>query len=567
MSSTRAFNERKKATSKESHSAFSERSSSTYISACKLFNYSKCLSSLGNYRLDKSTRDLQRADAVAIAGGMTVDPTLTELTADEYPEVERNKEFRKPDINDVEYFRSFLSDEEVLASQSLGELVAFNQDWRKEYRGQSRLILLPDSTHKVSTILKYCNEKKLAVVPQGGNTGLVGGSVPVFDEIILSLKRMNKIREFDPVSGTFKCDAGVIMRDAHQFLANHDHIFPLDLPSRNSCQVGGVVSTNAGGLNLVRYGSLHGNVLGLEVVLPDGQIVSNINSLRKNNTGYDLKQLFIGAEGTIGVITGVSILSAPKPEAFNAVFMGISNFDLVQELFVKAKKELSEILSAFEFMDRSSIEYTIKYLKGYPFPLNQEHNFYILAETSGSNNKHDFEKLSSYLSSAVELKLASEGVIAQNSADFDRIWTWRKSIPPACNSSGGMFQFDISLPLSKLYSVPENLVKKLKEANLAINAPDPIIETVSFGHVGDGNIHLCVAKTEYTKSVKTTMEQFVYEYIASQSGAISAEHGIGFHKKDDLHYSRSDIEIKLMREIKRHYDPNGILNPYKYISA
>ena len=230
---------------------------------------------------------------------MTAAHPVAQLTAEAYPKVKRNPNFKVLDSEDLAYFRSILSNDEILNSQAPEELASFNQDWMKKYRGQSNLILLPNSTDKVSKIMKYCNDKKLAVVPQGGNTDLVGASVPVFDEIVLSLRNMNKVRDFDPVSGTFKCDAGVVMRDAHQFLHDHDHIFPLDLPSRNNCQVGGVVSTNAGGLNFLRYGSLHGNVLGLEVVLPNGEIISNINALRKDNTGYDLKQLFIGAEGTI----------------------------------------------------------------------------------------------------------------------------------------------------------------------------------------------------------------------------------------------------------------------------
>ncbi|QLL34625.1 hypothetical protein HG536_0G04870 [Torulaspora globosa] len=496
---------------------------------------------------------------------MTVQAPLAQLTAEAYPKVKRNSKFKVLDAADIDFFRSILSSDELVESRSPEELASFNQDWMKKYRGQSNLVLLPNSTEKVSKIMKYCNDNKLAVVPQGGNTDLVGASVPVFDEIILSLKNMNRIRDFDSVSGTFKCDAGVVMRDAHKFLHDHDHIFPLDLPSRNNCHVGGVVSTNAGGLNLLRYGSLHGNVLGLEVVLPNGEIISSINALRKDNTGYDLKQLFIGAEGTIGIITGVSILAAAKPKALNAIFCGIDNFDTVQDLFVKAKGELSEILSAFEFMDRGSIECTIDYLKGLPFPLENHHNFYVLIETSGSNKRHDDEKLSAFLSSALDAKLLSEGVMAKDKADYDRIWTWRKSVPPACNSYGGMYKYDMSLQLKDLYSVSEAVTKRLNEAGLIGDAPKPIVKSVGYGHVGDGNIHLNIAVREFTKEIENLLEPFVYEYIASKKGSISAEHGVGFHKRGHLHYSRSDIEIRFMKDVKRHYDPNGILNPYKYI--
>lgn len=476
---------------------------------------------------------------------MTIAQPVAHLTAEEYPKVKRTVDFKILDSADLSYFHSILSNDEILESKNSEDLVSFNQDWMKKYRGQSNLILLPSSTEKVSKIMKYCNEKKLAVVPQGGNTDLVGASVPVFDEIILSLRNMNKIRGFDPVSGAFKCDAGVVMRDAHQFLHEHDHIFPLDLPSRNNCHVGGVVSTNAGGLNLLRYGSLHGNVLGLEVVLPNGEVISNINALRKDNTGYDLKQLFIGAEGTIGVITGVSILAAAKPKALNAVFFGLDCFDTVQKLFVKAKGELSEILSAFEFMDRGSIECTIEYLKDLPFPLENEHNFYVLIETSGSNKKHDDEKLSCFLAETLNSKLISEGVMAKDKADYDRLWTWRKSVPTACNSYGGMYKYDMSLQLKDLYSVSEAVTARLNEAGLIGDAPKPIVKSCGYGHVGDGNIHLNIAVREFTKQIENLLEPFVYEYIQSKNGSISAEHGVGFHKKGKLHYCRSDIEIRI----------------------
>lgn len=231
----------------------------------------------------------------------------------------------------------------------------------------------PKSVEKIAKIVKYCNEQKLAVVPQGGNTGLVGGSVPVFDEIILSVANLNQIRHFDPVSGILKCDAGVILENADNFLAEHGYIFPLDLGAKGSCHVGGVVATNAGGLRLLRYGSLHGSVLGLEVVMPNGDIVNSMDALRKDNTGYDLKQLFIGSEGTIGIITGVSIMTPTRPKAFNVSFLAVESYEAVQQVFVKAKKDLSEILSAFEFMDSNSQELTKQHLPDSPHPFEDKY--------------------------------------------------------------------------------------------------------------------------------------------------------------------------------------------------
>lgn len=260
----------------------------------------------------------------------------------------------------------------------------------RKYRGHTKLVLKPESTEQVSEILKYCNDNMLAVVPQGGNTGLVGGSVPVFDEIVINLQRMNKIRSFDEVSGVLVADAGVILEVADNFLAEKKHIFPLDLGAKGSCQIGGNVATNAGGLRLLRYGSLHGNVLGIEAVLPDGTVVDDLSKLRKNNTGYDLKQLFIGGEGTIGIITAISIHTPQRPPAMNVAYFGLESYDKVQQAFREAKNQLSEILSAFELMDGRS-QKLLHQAMGKKLPLEGEHPFYCLIETSGSNTNHDSE--------------------------------------------------------------------------------------------------------------------------------------------------------------------------------
>jgi FAD/FMN-containing dehydrogenase len=228
------------------------------------------------------------------------------------------------------------------------DIESYNSDWMRKFRGHTQLVLKPSNKEELSKIMKYCNDNMLAVVPQGGNSGLVGGSVPVFDEIVINLQKMNKIRSFDQVSGILVADAGVILENADNYLAERNHIFPLDLGAKGSCQIGGNVATNAGGLRLLRYGSLHGNVLGIEAVLPDGTIVNDLCTLRKNNTGYDLKQLFIGAEGTIGIITAVSIQCAARSQAVNVAYFGLESFEKVQEAYRTAKGQLAEILSAFE---------------------------------------------------------------------------------------------------------------------------------------------------------------------------------------------------------------------------
>lgn len=294
----------------------------------------------------------------------------------------------------MQYFKELLGSDSAcidgLTKDATEDIEPFNSDWMRKFRGHTKVVLKPSNKEELSKILKYCNDNMIAVVPQGGNTGLVGGSVPVFDEIVINLQKMNKIRSFDEVSGTLVADAGVILETADSYLAERNHIFPLDLGAKGSCQIGGNVATNAGGLRLLRYGSLHGNVLGIEAVLPDGTIVNDLSTLRKNNTGYDLKQLFIGAEGTIGIITGVSIQCPARSQAVNVAYFGLESFEKVQEAYRTAKNQLAEILSAFELMDGRS-QRLVNKVTGKKMPLEGDYPFYCLVETSGSNTDHDSE--------------------------------------------------------------------------------------------------------------------------------------------------------------------------------
>ncbi|CEP62382.1 D-lactate dehydrogenase LALA0_S05e04390g [Lachancea lanzarotensis] len=489
------------------------------------------------------------------------------LTAESYPNLQRLSEFKKLSSDDLTFFKSILSDSEILQATADEDLAVFNEDWMRKYKGQSKLVLRPKTVNQISQILKYCNDNRLAVVPQGGNTGLVGGSIPVFDEIVLSLTQLNKIRSFDSVSGILKCDAGVILENADSFLAENGYIFPMDLGAKGSCHVGGIVATNAGGLRLLRYGSLHGTVLGLEVVLPDGKILNSMDALRKDNTGYDLKQLFIGSEGTIGVITGVSILAPPRPKAVNVGFLGVGSYEAVQEVFVQAKQELSEILSAFEFMDLKSQTLAKEHLKGVSHPLEDEYPFYVLIETSGSNKEHDDAKLEAFLEKAMENGSVLDGVVAQDETELRNLWEWRESIPESSQAGGGVYKYDVSLPLKELYSLVDAANERLNEKGLSSTSDPtkPVISAIGYGHVGDGNLHLNVAVRAYSKEVEKVLEPFVYEFVSSKHGSISAEHGLGFQKKNYIGYSKNEQEIAMIKELKNLYDPNAILNPYKYV--
>lgn len=488
-------------------------------------------------------------------------------TTDSY-DIKRNSNFAEITSEHVDHFKSILGDDAAVidgvTKDASDDIEAYNKDWMNKYRGHTKLVVRPKSTEEVSKILKYCNENKLAVVPQGGNSGLVGGSVPVFDEIVLNLARMNKIRSFDDVSGILVVDGGVILEVADNFLAEHGHIFPLDLGAKGSCHVGGNVATNAGGLRFLRYGSLHGTVLGIEAVLPDGTIVDDLGKLKKNNTGYDIKQLFIGGEGTIGVITGVSIACPRRSKAVNVAFFGLESYEHVQRAFKEAKGQLGEILSAFELMDGQSQGF-VKKVTGNKHPLEGEYPFYCLIETSGSNSEHDQEKLEAFLEHVMGEEIVADGVLAQDDTQIKSLWGWREGITEALGHAGGTYKYDVSIPLNELYLLVEETRARFEEQGLIGEGDSKALGVVGYGHMGDSNLHLNVPVKKYSKEVERALEPWVYEWIQKRNGSISAEHGLGIAKNKYIGYSRNETMIGLMKQIKNLYDPNGIMNPYKYV--
>ncbi|KAK1835170.1 hypothetical protein QBC39DRAFT_341819 [Podospora conica] len=496
-----------------------------------------------------------------------------EFTSNKYPEIQRDERFARLTPDHVAHFRRLLGDNAVIdgvtapSASVSDDLAPFNSDWMRKYRGHTQLVLKPATTAEVSQVLAYCNEHLLAVVPQGGNTGLVGGSVPVFDEIVLSLSRMNKIISFDPVSGVLVAEAGVILEtaDAHLASAPHPHIFPLDLGAKGSCQLGGNLSTNAGGLRLLRYGSLHGTVLGLEAVLPSGQVIDDLCTLRKNNTGYDLKHLFIGAEGTLGAITKLAVHCPRRPAAQNVALLGLPSYAHCQRAFSAAKSHLSEILSAFELMDAGS-QALVNLVTGNAHPLADPHPFYCLVETSGSNAEHDADKLSAFLESVLESEIVSDGTLAADETQARTLWAWREGITEALGHLGGVYKYDVSIPLADMYALVEATRARVAEAGLIGDGDEfPVRAVVGYGHMGDANLHLNVATRRFDDRVEGVLEPFVYEWIQERQGSISAEHGLGLAKKKYIGYSRNDTMVGLMKQIKGLYDPKGIMNPYKYI--
>ncbi|TMW56256.1 hypothetical protein Poli38472_008904 [Pythium oligandrum] len=471
-------------------------------------------------------------------------------------DAKRNAAFATWNADDKRFFEQLLRPEAVLTD--LDDTASYTTDWLKKYKAHSahQMVLKPKTTEQVSAILKYCNERGLPVVPQGGNTGLVGGSVPVHDEIVLSLGSMNNVLSFDEVSGILVCEAGCILENLDNYVAKHGYMMPLDLGAKGTCQIGGNVSTNAGGLRLLRYGSLHGTVLGVEAVLADGTVVDALSTMRKDNTGYDLKQLFIGSEGTLGVITKVSILTPPRSSSVNVALLGCEDFESVQKAFVEAKQHLGEVLSAVEFLDRQSLDMVLSQQDWTKDPLESSYPYYLLIETSGSNTEHDMEKLEAYLESAMTKGMVVDGTVAQDAVQARKLFMIREDITLALSQRGYVYKYDVSLPISQYYDIVKDTRDRLEEFGAKV---------VGYGHLGDCNLHLNVSTLEYDERVFQALEPFVFEWTSKYRGSISAEHGIGTHKPEYLHLSKEKNAINLMRQMKQMMDPKGILNPYKVL--
>ncbi|CAM8919020.1 unnamed protein product [Rhodiola kirilowii] len=466
----------------------------------------------------------------------------------------RNPLYSSVNDDDIKYFIDILGDKNVIQDED--RLQTANIDWMKKYQGSSKLMLLPRSSKEVSQILTYCNSRSLAVVPQGGNTGLVGGSVPVFDEVIINLSLMNNIISLDKVSGILVCEAGCILENLISYLDNHGFIMPLDLGAKGSCQIGGNVSTNAGGLRLLRYGSLHGNVLGLEAVLANGSVLDMLGTLRKDNTGYDLKHMFIGSEGSLGIVTKVSILTPPKLSSVNIAFLACEDYLSCQKLLLEAKIKLGEILSAFEFLDTNAMDVVLHHLDGLRNPIpSSGHKFYILIETTGSNESSDKERLEGFLLGSMEQGLVSDGVLAQDINQAFSFWRIREGIPEALMKAGAVYKYDLSLPLERMYDLVDEMRSRIGNA----------ANVVAYGHLGDGNLHLNISAPQYDDAILEQIEPYVYEWTSRHRGSISAEHGLGLMKANMIYYSKSYETVQLMTSIKKLMDPKAILNPYKVL--
>jgi FAD/FMN-containing dehydrogenase len=430
-------------------------------------------------------------------------------------------------------------------------------DWRRRYSAAAECVVRPGSTAEVARVVALCAREGVAIVPQGGNTGLCGGSVPTGArrEIVLALGRMNRIRSLDALNDTVTVEAGCVLAAVQRAAEQAGRLFPLSLAAEGSCQIGGNLSTNAGGVNVLRYGNAREQVLGLEVVLPDGRIWNGLRALRKDNTGYDLKQLFLGAEGTLGVITAAVLRLYPKPSATATAWIAVASPRQAVELLAALRERLGERLSAFELASRSCLEAVLAHASGSRDPLASPHPWYLLAEAADSGEP---ERLREAMERAL-LECAGRGAladaaVAQSGEQARAFWRLRESIPQAQFAN---VKHDVSVPVSR---TPE----LIEEAGRALEAAYPGVPVYAFGHLGDGNIHFNVG-SEALLAQSEAVNRIVYGVVARLGGSISAEHGLGQLKREEIRRHKDPLELELMAALKRTLDPAGLMNPGKLL--
>ena len=429
----------------------------------------------------------------------------------------------------------------------------YTTDWRKQYRGAALGVVRPASTAEVSAVVRLCAEAAIAIVPQGGNTGLSGGSVPTGrkPEIVLSLSRMNRIRQIDPLNATLTAEAGCVLADIQRAADDAGRLFALSLAAEGSCQIGGNLSTNAGGVNVLRYGNARDQVLGLEAVLPDGRVWDGLRGLRKDNTGYDLKQLFIGAEGTLGVITAAVLKLHPKPSASATAWIQVENPQRAVELLSHLRTACGDRLTAFELLSTACANAVFVHRSEIRNPLPGG-AWYVLVEVSDSGTS---EMLHEKLVQSLDTALAVDAVVAKNAAESTALWRIRESVPEAQFAN---VKHDISVAVSK---VPEFI----ERTGAALKAAFPQAPIYCFGHVGDGNLHYNVGDAALLATQRDAVNRIVYDQVAALEGSISAEHGLGQLKRDEITRHKDPLELELMRSVKRALDPQGLMNPGKVI--
>lgn len=439
-------------------------------------------------------------------------------------------------------------------------------EWRKRKVGKALAVLCPATTADVAAIVQLCSDYHISIVPQGGNTGLVYGGIPdqSGEAVLISLRRLNRIRNIDVNNNTMTVEAGCILQTLQEAASSHQRLFPLSLASEGSCTIGGNLSSNAGGTAVLRYGNTRELCLGLEVVTAQGLIWDGLRGLRKDNTGYDLRDLFIGAEGTLGIITAAVIKLFPPTSSQICAFIAVESIEHAVKLLSHLKRHHGEHLNAFELMNALSLKLVAAAFPSLQIPTQHNTAYYVLIEVASN---HDDEKLRTQLeislSTALESELASDAIITQNITQREQCWKIRESISEAQAHHGKNIKHDISLPIS-------NVASFVDECNRALDNFAPGCQFVTFGHLGDSNLHYNVSaptgmQTEVFLELQAPINRIVHDLVHQFKGSISAEHGIGELKKEELRRYKSEVELNLMRQIKQALDPLNIMNPGKIL--
>jgi FAD/FMN-containing dehydrogenase len=436
-------------------------------------------------------------------------------------------------------------------------------EMRDLYRGHTPVVLRPGSVAEVSAILRLANETRTAVVPQGGNTGLVGGQIPLHGEIVVSLNRLDRIREVDPVSNTMTVEAGVTLQRAREAAAGAGRLYPQLLPSEGTCTIGGNLSTNAGGTAALAHGIARAHALGLEVVLADGRVLNNLNKLKKDNTGYDLKNLFIGAEGTLGIITAAVLRLVPRPRSVETAYAAVSSPQAAVDLLGVATERTAGAVTSFELMARAGVEAVFRYDAKSRDPLDRPYGWYVLIELSSQQQSGLREVLESILAEGHETGLVLDATIAESLEQAKAFWRIRELFGEVQRHIGASIKHDVSVPVAAIPAF-------ITDADAAVTQFIPGSKTLPFGHLGDGNIHYNVMQPEAMDRQDFLarwheVNKVVFDVVRKHGGSISAEHGIGVMKRDILPDYKDPVALDLMRGLKQLLDPNGILNPGKVL--
>jgi D-lactate dehydrogenase (cytochrome) len=463
-----------------------------------------------------------------------------------------------PDL--IAQFRKIVGDKYAVTDPA--DIAPYTTEERDLFHGHSPLVLRPGSTAEVAAICKLANAHKIALVPQGGNTGLVGGQTPHNGEVVISMKRMDKIRDIDTASNTMTCEAGVILQVAQQRAAAVDRLFPLSLGAEGSCTIGGNLSTNAGGTTALAYGVAREMALGVEVVLADGRVLNLLSKLKKDNTGYDLRNLFIGAEGTLGIITAATLRLFPKPRAIETAYVGLKSPAQALKLLSLSQSEAAGTLTSFELLSEVAVDFSIRHGIDVRDPLSSKHRWYVLMELSSPRDDAR-TTLEAILEKAMEAGIVDDAVIATNLSQRQAFWKLRDEMSAAQKPEGGSIKHDISVPV---VAVPDFIA----EADSAVVKLIPGSRPVPFGHLGDGNIHYNVSQPVGGDAADFLnrwheVNKVVFDIVIRMGGSISAEHGIGVLKRDELPDVKDKTAIELMRAFKTMLDPHGIMNPGKVL--